>query len=288
MPERREILTGTALAGLLSVAAMPAARAEELPSTWERIRQTKTLRLAGAISEAWCFKDTSGSTAPGSVKVGDTVWRGLGPVITDKLATALGAKLEMVETAWGNAVAGLQANQFDVVLGFDVTPERAAAVDFIPQAFLWVGTALLAKPEVDVSNWDAINRAKLRIATPSGTSMQYELAKRSPQAQLQLYPGYNEVIAAFQSGRADAISASITTANLLSARLPGTVAHMPQPYALSPLSGAVRQEIDPRFRNYMATAIGYYAHNGIIQQAVLDTYAFRGVDVSKVESIPDR
>jgi len=287
MTERRDFLSGAALAGLMSV-AVPSAHAEDMPSTWERVRQTKTLRLAGAMSEAWCFKDTSGSTAPGSVKVGDTVWRGLGPVITDKLATALGARMEIVETSWGNAIAGLQANQFDVVFGFDITPERAAAVDFIPQAFFWVGTALLTKPDVDVATWDAINKAKLRIATPSGTSMQYELAKRSPQAQLQLYPGYNEVIAAFQSGRADAISASITTANLLSARLPGTVARMPKPYALSPISGAMRQEIDERLRNYMATAIGYYAHNGIIQQAVLDMYAFRGVDVSKVEAIVDR
>lgn len=288
MTERRGFLAGSLFAGL-SAAAAPARAAEDAgPSTWQRIRQTQTFRLGGAVSDAWCFKDLTGSSKPGAVTVDNVTWRGVGVVIASKLAAALGAKLQIVDVTWANAIAGLQANQFDTIFGFDATPERAAAVQFIPQPFYWMGVALLAKPEIDVSTWDALSKAKLRIAVPAGTSMEYELKKRSPEAQLQSYPGYNEAIAAFQSGRADAIAGSSTTATLLTGRLPGTVARMPQQRALFPISGGVRQEIDQRFVAFLSTAIGYYADNGVIQDALLDMYAFRGVDIAKVEAVVNR
>lgn len=290
MSQRRNFLAGSLLTGIAAVAAaVPAMAADESAlSTWQRVQQSKVLRLGGAIADAWCFKDLSGSDKPGAIRIGDVSWRGVGVVIASKLAAALGVRLEIIDVTWANAIAGLQANQFDVIFGFDPTPERAAAIDFIPQPFFWMGVSLLSRPELDVSSWDALARNKVRIAVPSGTSMEYELRKRAPGAELQSYPGYNEATAAFQAGRADAIAGSSMTATLLTGRLRGTVARMIKPTALFPISGGVRLEIDQRFINFLTTSIGYYAHNEIIQQALLDMYAFRGVDLSKVETVIER
>ncbi len=251
-------------------------------STWERIQQTKVLRLAGTNSELWAYKDNTHSDAPGAVKVGDTTWRGLGPVIAQALAEALGAKLEIVETTWGNAVPGLQSGQFDLIFGLDGTPTRAAAVDFIPQPLFWTGTALAARDSVDIRSWEAVDKAKVKIAVPAGTSQETEIAKRAPNAQLSKFQDFNDMVAAYQSGRVDALSASLTTVTIISARLPNSKVGIPTPGALFPTVGAVRKETDPRWSNFLQTSLQYYVNNGLIQKALDDAYRFRGVDVSNV------
>ncbi|MFC3678386.1 transporter substrate-binding domain-containing protein [Ferrovibrio xuzhouensis] len=276
-----------AAAGALLIGGA-AAHAQPAKSTWERIQETKVVRLAGTNSEFWAFKDTSGSDAPGAVKIGDTVWRGLGPVMASQIAEALGAKLEIVETTWGNAVPGLQAGQFDLIFGLDGTPPRAAAIDFVPQGLFWYGTALAAAPNVDVSSWEAINKQKLKVAVPAGTSMEFEIAKNAPNAELSKFQGFNDMIAAFQTGRVQALATSLTSATLISARLPGSQVKMPEPAALYPAGTGIRKETDPRWNNFLSTTLLYLVTHGQVQKAIGDVYRFRGVDLSKVQAVVTR
>lgn len=275
-----------AAAGALLIGT--AAHAQSAQSTWERIQQTKVVRLAGTNSEFWAFKDTTNSDAPGGVKIGDTVWRGLGPVLASKIAEALGAKLEIVETTWGNAVPGLQADQFDLIFGLDGTPPRAAAIDFVPQGLFWYGTALAAAPDVDVSSWEAINKQKLKIAVPSGTSMEFELAKSAPEAELSKFQGFNDMIAALQTGRVQALATSLTSATLISARISGSQVKMPEPAALYPAGTGIRKETDQRWNNFLQTTLLYFVTRGEVQKAIEDVYTFRGVDLSKVQAVVNR
>jgi hypothetical protein len=53
------------------------------------------------------------------------VWRGFSVNCAKELADALGAELQMVDTTYGNAIAGLQANQFDLIFALDGTVKRA-------------------------------------------------------------------------------------------------------------------------------------------------------------------
>lgn len=254
-------------------------------STWQRVLETKVMRLGAPISEPWYFKDPTNSDKPGAVKIGDTTWRGVGPVIAKELADGLGVELQIVETTWGNAIAGLQANQFDMMIGLDASPKRAAAIDFVPAPLFWYGTALAARPNVDIDTWKGIDDSKLKIGVPVGTSMELEIVKRAPNAQLSRFQNFNEMIAAFQSGRVDAITGSLTSATLASGRLPGTRVKMPQPAAIYPAGTGIRQEVDQRWKSYLATSIQYLANNGVVQQALSDVYTFRGIDISKTESV---
>jgi polar amino acid transport system substrate-binding protein len=261
------------------------ASAQQAKSTWEQIQETKTLRMAAPISEPFCFKDLTNSDKPGGVKVGDTVWRGVSVNICKEMADALGAKLQLVETTYGNGVAGLQANQFDLMFALDGTVKRAAVVDFVPQGIFMYGTAILSKAGTDIKSWKAINDQKLLIGLPVGTTMETETMRRAPDAKLERFQNYNEMIAAFQAGRVQAISGSLTGMTLSSARIPGSIVAMPDPPALFPATAAIRQELDPRWRNFLTTSFSYLANSGFVQNALNDAYAFRGVDVTKLQPV---
>jgi polar amino acid transport system substrate-binding protein len=261
------------------------ASAQQGKSTWEQIQETKTLRMAAPISEPFCFKDLTNSDKPGGVKVGDTMWRGVSTNISKEMADALGVQLQLVETTFGNGVAGLQANQFDLMFALDGTVKRAAAVDFVPQGIFMYGTAILSKAGVDISTWKAINDQKLLIGLPVGTTMETETMRRAPDAKLERFQAYNEMIAAFQAGRVQAISGSLTGMTLSSARIPGSAVAMPNPPALFPATAAIRQELDPRWRNFLTTCFGYLANSGFVQNALNEAYTFRGVDVTKLQPI---
>jgi polar amino acid transport system substrate-binding protein len=81
------------------------ALAQETKSTWQRIMDTKTLRVGLANGEPLAFKDTTNSTAPGAVKFSDVTWRGVGPVLADLIAKALGVKLVIVESSHASSIA---------------------------------------------------------------------------------------------------------------------------------------------------------------------------------------
>jgi polar amino acid transport system substrate-binding protein len=284
---RRTPAVGTALGAVAIAVASGARRANAQPgkSTWEVITGTKKLRLGAAISEPFAFKDLDGSDKPGAVKVGNAVWRGLSVNCGKELADALGAELEVVETTYGNAVIGLQSDKFDLIFALDGTVKRAVAVDFVPQPLFMYGTAILAHTGADIATWQAINDKKLKIGVPVGTTMESEITRRAPAAELTQFPNINDMIAAFQSRRVEAVSGSLTGMTLASGRMPNTIVSMPNPPALFPATAAIRQEIDPRWRNFLTTSFGYLAYSGFVQKALDQAYAFRGVDITKVQPV---
>lgn len=284
---RRGIALGATVvaAGAGALLASRKAVAQQAKSTWEQVHQSKTLRMAAPISEPFCFKDLTNSDKPGAVKIGDVTWRGVSVNICKELAEALGVQLQLVETTYGNGVAGLQANQFDLMFALDGTVKRAAVIDFVPQGIFMYGTAILAKAGTDIKTWKAINDQKLLIGLPVGTTMETETTRRAPEAKLDRFQNYNEMIAAFQAGRVQAISGSLTGMTLASARIPNSVVAMPDPPALFPATAAIRQDIDPRWRNFLTTSFAYLANSGFVQKALDEAYSFRGVDISKLQPI---
>ena len=209
---RRSLAVGTVVGAAAIAMATGAQRAAAQPgkSTWEVITGTKKLRLGAAISEPFAFKDLEGSDKPGAVKAGNSVWRGVSVNCGKELADALGAEMEVVETTYGNAVIGLQTDKFDLIFALDGTVKRAVAVDFVPQPLFMYGTAILAHTGADIATWQAINDKKLKIGVPVGTTMESEITRRAPAVELTRFQNINEMIAAFQSRRVEAVSGSLT------------------------------------------------------------------------------
>ncbi len=240
--------------------------------------ETKTLRLGAAISEPWYFKDGSGTEDAGTVKVGSDVWRGVAPLLAKQIADAMGVKLQIVETTWANAVAGLQSNQFDFMFILDPTPQRALSIDFSTAPVLWYPLALLAKADLKATTWAELDDPKVRVGVALGTSQDQYISRVIPKATITRFQDNGAVIAAFQANRVDAGCLTAPTADIARGRLKTGQTLLPKPVNAVSAGAALRQENDVRWRNYLTTVVGYYYNTGKTQEIYDQYMKWRGLD----------
>jgi polar amino acid transport system substrate-binding protein len=159
------------------------------------VKKRGTLRVGVTQAPPWFSKDP---------KTGE--WSsGVGIFMGRAMAQALGAKMETVEVSWGNSIAALEADKIDIMFTIDATPERRQAVDFPASPLLYYSLAVLARDDLPVKAWDDLDKAGLRIAVPQASSMDRFLSEHTAKADIQRFPDNAAAIAAFQSGRADAV-----------------------------------------------------------------------------------
>ena len=118
-PLGRRSLAGAA--ALLSVAWFGSAQAQTAnESTFDRVRRTKTLRIAALPGELPYFqKDiTSGE------------WSGACIDMAKDIAKVFDAQLAYVESTYGNSVLDLQSNKIDLAFALNPTP-AAGTVDWL-------------------------------------------------------------------------------------------------------------------------------------------------------------
>ena len=189
--KRRKVLVGTALG--FAAGALPPLAAQA--GTIEETKKRGTFRVGVTQAPPWFSKDP---------KTGQ--WSsGLGISMGKAMADALGAKLETVEVSWGNAIAALQSDKIDIMFMLDATPERKQAVDFPESPLLYYSLAVLARDDLAVKTWEDLNKPGVRIAVPQASSMDRFVSEHAAKADLQRFPDNAAAIAAFQSGRVDAV-----------------------------------------------------------------------------------
>jgi polar amino acid transport system substrate-binding protein len=189
--KRRKVLVGAALG--FAAAALPPLAAQA--GTLEETKKRGTFRVGVTQAPPWFSKDP---------KTGQ--WSsGLGISMGKAMADALGAKLETVEVSWGNAIAALQSDKIDIMFMLDATPERKQAVDFPESPLLYYSLAVLARDDLAVKTWEDLNKPTVRIAVPQASSMDRFVSEHAAKADLQRFPDNAAAIAAFQSGRVDAV-----------------------------------------------------------------------------------
>jgi polar amino acid transport system substrate-binding protein len=189
--KRRKVLVGAAL-GFAAGALPPLA---SHAGTIEETKKRGTFRVGVTQAPPWFSKDP---------KTGQ--WSsGLGISMGKAMADALGAKLETVEVSWGNAIAALQSDKIDIMFMLDATPERKQAVDFPESPLLYYSLAVLARDDLATKTWEDLNKPGVRIAVPQASSMDRFVSEHAAKADLQRFPDNAAAIAAFQSGRVDAV-----------------------------------------------------------------------------------
>jgi polar amino acid transport system substrate-binding protein len=189
--KRRKVLVGAALG--FAASALPPLAAHA--GTIEETKKRGTFRVGVTQAPPWFSKDP---------KTGQ--WSsGLGISMGKAMADALGAKLETVEVSWGNAIAALQSDKIDIMFMLDATPERKQAVDFPESPLLYYSLAVLARDDLAVKTWEDLNKPGVRMAVPQASSMDRFVSEHAAKADLQRFPDNAAAIAAFQSGRVDAV-----------------------------------------------------------------------------------
>ena len=244
----------SALVALAAALAFTTVGAQD-QSTWEKIQATGKLRMGVTQAPPWYSKNPA---------TGE--WdSGLIVSVGKSMAGELGAELEMVEVTWATAIAALQADKIDMMF-LDPTPKRAVVVDFPFQPLLYISLAVLAREDLPVESWADLNKPEVRVAVPQASSMDAFVSRTIPDADIQRFPDNGASLAAFQSGRVDAVS--LFHPPLLAARKKfgaGKIV-IPTPAFSSPSSIAVRREADKTFRDWVSHTIYFYYETGRTQR----------------------
>ena len=244
----------TAIVAALAMLALTMGPAQA-QSTWEKILDSGKLRMGVTQAPPWYSKNHANGE-----------WEsGLIVSIGKAMAGELEVELEMVEVTWATAIAALQADKIDMMF-LDATPKRAMVVDYPKQPLLYISLAVLAKDDMTVSTWEDLNKPEVTVGVPQATSMDAFLTATIPNANIQRFPDNGAAIAAFQSGRVDAVS--LFHPPLLAARqkLGRGQLVIPTPAFSSPSSIAVRREADKTFRDWVDHTIFYYYETGRTQK----------------------
>ena len=244
-------------------------------STWDKIQETQVVRVGCINAEPWGFNDPA---------TGE--WGGIGPGYGRLVAAELQVEMECVETTWGNAVAGLQADQYDLVAGLDATPQRALAIDFPAGALVYYAVAVLARKDIDASTWEALNSPDVEVAVPLGTSNDRALSKVLTEANFTRTASNPEAIATFASGRADVVGGSSMWLMMQNHALgdQGNVV-IPKPVSAATAGVGIRKEEDKRWRDWLGISLEYFYWRGNMVKVYEDFLVSRGIDPATAPGI---
>ena len=271
----RRTLAGAA-ALLPSAALLGSARAQSAnESTFERLRRTKTLRIAALPGELPYFQKDLGTGE----------WSGACIDMAKDIAKVFNADLAYVESTYGNSVLDLQANKIDLAFALNPTPARALAIGFTHPAIIQP-FGCVAKAGLDPKTWSDINKPDIRIAYDIG-SLHETVAKRfTPKAQLTGFKNRDDCTLALQSGRVDVhilaailgLSAVGKNPNLGSYHLLTT------PLVALPSALGIQREPDTRFVDVINAWIDYNRGIGQIREWLLGGLALNDVKPDQVPS----
>jgi polar amino acid transport system substrate-binding protein len=268
---RRNVM---ALAGIGGVLLAGRAQAQGSAGTLQQIRDRGELRVGTAPGEPWFYKDQRSGE-----------WYGIGWGVAVALARELGVKPVAVETTWGNAVAGLQAGQFDVMFVLDATPQRALAIDFPTQPMFYYAQGLLVREGLTAKRWEDLNKPEVRIGAVLGTAPERDVSGRLPQAQIERLPTADEVAAAFQAGRVDAIALFHPALVMLRNRVKRGTVVLPEPIKESATSAGVRRDADKSWRDWLGLSLAYLYTTGETQRIYEEYLKFRGIDPAQAPAV---
>ena len=230
--------------------------------TLQEVLKRGVLRVGAPISPPWYMKD---------LKTGE--WSGICSDFYKQVGEYLGVKVEFVETTWGNAIAGLQANKFDTIAAFSARPKRALAVDFAYPIGMQIAGIMGPKEKLaKFDTWQDINKPSVTISANKGAGTTAEAKALAPNATYREMPSKDTMFMELVSGRVDAVIS--TRASLLMYRDKTKADYeikILHPTAGTPLGVAMRKESNPEFREWMNHVIRYMRLQKVLTQ-IWDRY----------------
>ncbi|TSH94232.1 transporter substrate-binding domain-containing protein [Verticiella sediminum] len=257
-----------------ALAAAPLAAHAQAPSTMEQIKQSGVMRIGVAPGDPYYFKDP----ATGQ-------WTGLGVLIAEEVAKDLGVKVQTVETTWGNAVAGLQAGQMDVMFILDATEERKKAADFTDEPLFWYAQGVLVRDGLSVKTWDDLDQSGTRVGVGLGTAPDRDLTKRLQNATIERFGNNDEAVAALFARRVDAIGFYTPVLAVAYSRIKKGEIVIPSPVVALSTSAGMRKQEDQAFKEYLDGEFRKLYESGRVQELYAQYLKGKGVEASSTPSL---
>lgn len=245
-------------------------------STFERVRRTKVLRVAAFTGAEPYFRKDLATNA----------WTGAGVKMGEDIAKLFDAKVEYVESSYGNAVLDLQSNKVDLGFAMTPTPRRALSIGF-SNPFLMSAYGIIAKKGFSAERWADLNNPKTRLAVELGSV--HELAARTfaPNAQILGFKHQPEQMLAVQTGRADCLCIAAFQGLLAAKRNPalGRFIVLDDPVLQLPSCMGIRNELDGSWKNILSAWADYNRGIQQIRVWLLEALAENGVPATDVPKL---
>jgi polar amino acid transport system substrate-binding protein len=184
-------------------------------------------------------------------------------VVAQRLADALGVKLEITEVSGAVRITMLQSGQIDVVVAnMTANLERAKAVDFtIP--YLRSGIKILTRDDTGVKTLADLKGKKVVVGR--GTTNEQLVKTKVPGAELVYTDSFApEALLLLQQKRADAAIEDSTLIDYAAKQNPGLVS-LPDIYTSDPEAIGVAKG-DPEFLRYLDMFVSFYISSGAYQE----------------------
>ena len=271
---RRAIVGAAAL--LPAALMLRAAQAQPSnESTFDRVRRSKTLRIAALPGELPYFQK--------DLATGE--WSGACIDMAKDIAKVFDAQLAYVESTYGNSVLDLQSNKVDLAFALNPTPQRALSIGFTHPMIVHP-FGCVARGDLDPDTWDDLNKPEVRVVYDIGSLHEVAAKRYCPKAQLTGYKTRDECTLALQSGRADAhILAAILGLSAIG-RNPslGTYHLLTNPTVALPSCLGVQREPDSRFVDVINAWIDFNRGTGQIREWLLGGLSKFGVTREQIPS----
>lgn len=190
---------------ILSMAMMSScsssSNGESSGSTLERAKERGYVTVAFAQEKPYAYQDENGELTGEAVEVARAILRDMG---IDEMRGEL--------TEFGSLIPGLNAKRYDMVTaGMFVTPERAQEVSFAnPEYSIGIALGVKKGNPAGLESYEGIaEMPQIKVAVPAGAiEYDYMLASGMTQGQILIVPDISSAVAALQSDRADAFTAT--------------------------------------------------------------------------------
>jgi polar amino acid transport system substrate-binding protein len=264
------VLGAAAIGGLAATGTAVAQTASQSggEATFDRVRRTGVLRIAALPGETPFFRK--------DLATGD--WSGVAIDMAKSIALSVGAKLEYVESTYGNSVLDLQSNKIDLAFALNPTPQRALAIGFT-HAYYRHPFGFVARRGFAATTWEDLNKPEIRVVSLIGSLSDVLLARYAPKAQVLGAKAGDDAILLMQAGRADCIIYALIQALSVSAKAPmlEQVTLLQGPFVALPSAMGVQTEPDRRWRDYLDSwadyntgtrQVGTWMRQGLLQMGV--------------------
>jgi polar amino acid transport system substrate-binding protein len=237
-------------------------------STLDRVKQSKVLRIAALPGESPYFNK--------NIATGE--WTGMAVEMAKNIASSFDAKLEYLESTYGNSVLDLESGKIDLAFALNPTPQRALVIGFSRPVFMH-GFGCVAKKGFEPHTWGDLNRPELKIAVDIGSV--HELAARNFAAKAQIIglKSRDECVLAVQTGRADCVILAVILGLTAIKKNPslGSYVILRDPFVQLPNCMGVRYEVDKHWRDFLDNWADYNRGAAQIRKWMIDGLALNGV-----------
>lgn len=272
---RRDSFTAVALAGVAIAGSLKPAVAQAVPpaSTLDRIKRSGVLRVAVIVGqEPYFHKDL----ATGK-------WSGACIDMANDIAAKLSAKVEVVESSWGNQILDLQGDKVDLAFAVNPTPERALVIDFSTPILVHSFTVITRKGFAKPQTWAEINKPEAKIAVDIGSTHDLIARRYCPNATILGFKTRDEAILAVATGRADCnVSLAVLAISTLKKNPNLGELVIPRPLLTLPTNMGIRAEPDRRYRDFLSAWADYNRAMGQTREWMLKGFEAVGISAEDV------